>query len=127
MKLLWDFNIWTDKVVPARRPDIVVIYHVDNKVQLIDVSIPADQHIVLKENEKTEKYQDLRIELERLWKKKTSVIPIIVGVLGAISKKFSVYVDCLDLHAVKYFQLQRLALLGTATILRRMLQLSGAR
>ena len=53
-------------------------------------------------------------------------MPIVVGALGAISKQFSAYVDCLDLYDVKYFQLQRLALLGTATILRQVLQLSGS-
>ena len=125
VKLLWDFNIWTDKVIPARHPDIVVINKLVNTVQLIDVSIPADRHIVSKENEKIENYQDLRIELERLWKKKTFVTPIVIGTIGAISKKFFQYVDLLDLHDVKYFHLQRLALLGAASILRRVLQLSG--
>ena len=122
VKLLWDFNIWTDKVISAHRPDIVVINKLDNTAQLIDVSIPADCHIVSKENEKIEKYQDLRIELERLWQKKTFVIPIVIGALGALSKKFSHYVNLLHLRDVKYFHLQRL---GTASILHRVLQLSG--
>ena len=55
----------------------------------------------------------LRIEHERLWKKKTSVTSIVIGAFGAVSKKFSQYVDLLDLHNVKYLHLQRLALLGT--------------
>ena len=44
-------------------------------MSLIDVVVPADKHISAKEEEKIIKYQDLRIELERLWKKKTTVIP----------------------------------------------------
>ena len=125
VKLLWDFNIYTDRVISARRPDIVVINKFDNTVQLIDVSIPADRHIVSKENEKIEKYQNLRIELERIWHKKTSVTPIVIGALGAVSKKFTLYVDLLNLQDIKYFHLQRLAMLGTASILHRVLQLSG--
>ena len=125
VKLWWDFNIWTDKVISAHRPDIVVINKLDNAVQLIDVSIPANCHIVTKENEKIEKYQDLRIELERLWQKKTFVIPIVIGKLGTFSKKFPHYVDLLHLRDVKYFHLQRLALLGMASIFHRVLQLSG--
>ena len=101
VKFLWNFNIWTDKVISARHPDIIVINKLDNTVQLIDVSIPADCHIVSKENEKKEKYQDLRIKLERLSLKKTFVIPIVTGALGALSKKFSQYVDILNLHEVK--------------------------
>ena len=66
----------------------------------------------------------LRIEHERLWKK-TSVTSIVIGAFGAVSKKFSQYVDLLDLHDVKYLHLQRLALLGTTSILCLMLQLSG--
>ena len=50
-----------------------------------------------KENEKIEKYQGLRIELERLWQRKTFVIPIVICALGALSKKFSHYVDLLHL------------------------------
>jgi len=38
-------------VISARRPDIAVINKLDNTVELIDVSIPADRHIVSKENE----------------------------------------------------------------------------
>ena len=125
VKLLWDFNIWTDKVISARRLDIVVINKLDNTAQPIDVSIPADCHIVSKEIEKIEKYQDLRIELERLWQKKTFVIPIVIGALGALSKKFSHHVDLLHLRDVKYFHLQRHSLLGKVSILRRVLQLSG--
>ena len=30
VKLLWDFNIWTDKVISARCPDIIVINKLDN-------------------------------------------------------------------------------------------------
>ena len=116
--------MWTDKLIPAHHPDIVLIDKLDNAVQLIDVSIPADHHIVSKENEKIEKYQDLRIELEMLWKKKTSVTLIVIGTLSAISKTFTQYVDLLNLLDVKYFHLQRLALLGTASILRWVLQLS---
>ena len=124
VKLSWDFNIWTDKLISACRPNIVVVNKLDNTAQLIDVSIPADCHIVSKENEKIEKYEDFRIELERLWQKKTFVIPIVIDALGALSK-FSYYVDLLHLCDVKYFHLQRLTLLETASVLCLVLQLSG--
>ena len=66
VKILWDFNIFV-QVISVRRPNIVVIDKVSSVVTLIDVSIPADKHSTVKEEEKLSKYQDLRIELERLW------------------------------------------------------------
>jgi hypothetical protein len=33
------------------------------------------------------KYKDLQIEIERLWKTKVEIIPIIVGAKGTISKQ----------------------------------------
>ena len=39
---------------------------------------------------------------ERLWQKKISIIPVLIGILGAISKKFTMYVDLLDLQDVNF-------------------------
>jgi len=49
---------------------------------LIDVAIPSNFNAGDKETEKITKYPDLRIELERLWKMRTSVVPMIIGALG---------------------------------------------
>ena len=70
VKILWDVNIYTDKLIHARRPDIVVVDKSARKVTLIDMTIPADKNILEKEKEKVVKYQDLRIELQRIWKMK---------------------------------------------------------
>ena len=44
-KILWDFNIYTDRHISARRPDIVYIDK-DAKVALvIDIAVPADCHV----------------------------------------------------------------------------------
>ena len=69
----------------TRRPDIVVINKVAGSISLIDVAIPADKHISVKEEEKLTKYQHLQIELERLWRKKTTVIPMEIGALGSVT------------------------------------------
>ena len=42
MKILWDFNIHTDKVIHHRRPDIVVVNSADKTVEIIDVAITGD-------------------------------------------------------------------------------------
>jgi len=38
-----------------------------------------------------EKYTDLRRELQRLWKVKTKVVPIVIGVLGTVTKSLNGY------------------------------------
>ena len=35
---------------------------------------------------RTDKYQDLRIELRRLWDKPVEIVPLIIGALGTIPK-----------------------------------------
>jgi len=76
-----------DHFITARRPDIIVIDKDVSLTVLIHVSIPAEKIISASEEEKITKYQDLRIELERLWKTKTKIVPIVVRALGSISKR----------------------------------------
>ena len=55
-----------------------------------------------------------------MWNVKTSVIPVIIGATGTISKSFRKYVsDILGNHVVE--QLQKTAILGTAQILWKVL------
>ena len=50
-KLLWDFNIQTDHLIPARRPDLIIIIKNEN-LKIVDFAVPADHRINLKESEK---------------------------------------------------------------------------
>ena len=66
------------------------------------------------------KYEDLTIEIQRMWNVKTRVIPVIIGATGTISKSFRKYVsDIPGNHDAK--ELQKTAILGTAHILRKVL------
>ena len=51
-KILWDFDIQTDKVIEQWRPDIVCINKQKRKCQITDFAIPGDQNIAIKEQEK---------------------------------------------------------------------------
>ena len=66
-KLLYDFNVKTDKKISARRPDIVVVDKKERRTTLIDVACTGDKNVEDKETEKVNKYQDLKIELQRKW------------------------------------------------------------
>jgi hypothetical protein len=87
---------------------------------LIDVAISGDKNVFKKEAEKILKYNDLTVEIQRMWNVKTKVIPVIIGATGTISKTFRKYVsNTPGNHKVK--ELQKTAILGTAHILRKVL------
>jgi hypothetical protein len=87
---------------------------------LIDVAISVDRNVIKKEADKILKYKDLTIEKQRMLIVKTKVIPVIIGATGTISKSFRKYVSNIPRnHEVK--ELQKIAVLGTAHILRKVL------
>ena len=53
--------------------------------------------------------------------RKIEIIPIVIGALGAISRKLDKWIEKLDVH-IRIELLQKTALLGTARILRRSLE-----
>jgi len=54
-KILWDFQIQTDKLVMASQPDIVLVHKLKKKTVVIDVAIPSNRDIKKKEHKKLEK------------------------------------------------------------------------
>jgi hypothetical protein len=58
---------------------------------IIDVAIRVDRNVNKKEAEKSLKYKDLTIEIQRMWNVKSRVIPVIIGETGTISKSFRKY------------------------------------
>ena len=79
-----------------------------------------------KEQEKIDKCQDLRIELGKLWKLKTEVVPVVVGSLGTISHNLKFYLKKIDIPIVTSC-FQKTAILGTVFILRRVVGISEFR
>jgi hypothetical protein len=87
---------------------------------LIDVAIPGDRNVILKEAEKILKHKDLTVEIQRMLNVKTRVIPVITGTTGTISKSFRKYVSTIPgNYEVK--ELRKTTILGTAHILRKVL------
>ena len=122
VKILWDFKIQTDNEIQARRPDIVIHDKSNKSCYIIDVAIPGDARVPQKEAEKIEKYSDLRRELQKLWKFKAKVVPIVVGALGTVSKSLTGYLKEIKV-STKIQVIQKSALLGTARILRKVLEI----
>ena len=119
IKILYDFNIYTDKKIKHRRPDLVVVNKEEGKTLLIDVACPMDHNIQSKEKEKVDHYLELKFELERLWKTKIEIVPIVIGALGAVTENLQKSLKKIGLKHVQVHQLQKCVLLKTGNILRK--------
>ena len=85
-KLLWDFDIHTSHLISARRPDLIIINQKKRTCKIVDLAVHADHRIKLKECEKKVKYINLARELKKLWNMQVTIIPIVIGVFGTVTK-----------------------------------------
>uniref|UniRef100_A0A1X7TF73 Uncharacterized protein n=1 Tax=Amphimedon queenslandica TaxID=400682 RepID=A0A1X7TF73_AMPQE len=78
--------------------------------------------VTKKEEENVNKYQDLRLEIIRLWSlRQVDIIPVVVGALGAVSRNIERCSEKLGV-AIRVEHIQKTVLLGTANIIRRTIQ-----
>ena len=89
---------------------------------LIDIAVPGESRVEAKEIEKVQKYQDLARELRKLWQVKVKVAPVVVGALGTIPKALEKHFKEIG-TSVRVELLQKAALLGTARILRKTVEI----
>ena len=121
-KLLWDFNIQMDHLIPARRPELIINKTKKRKkkrtCKIVDFAVPADHRINLKECEKKDKYLDLAKELKKLSNMQVKIIPIVIGAFGTAIKGLLKGLEDLGVCGRVGIN-QTTALLRTARILRR--------
>ena len=75
-----------EKEVTANKSDITIENQKEKICTLIDVAIPADRDVVQKEAEKKLKYKRLCIEIKRMWNLKCTIIPVINGTSGIVTR-----------------------------------------
>ena len=85
-------------------------------------AVPYDSRVDVKETEKIEKYQDLARELRKIWKKQVKVIPIIIGPLETTQKMLRKRLEDIGIET-KIVELQKSAILCSARILRKVLEI----
>ena len=122
VKMLWDFNMQTDHIIQHRRPEIFVLYKTERKCHLIDIAVPANKKIEMKEQEKIDSYIKLRREVKKIWNlSQVMVVPVAIGSLGVTSKRLKDWLKKLDVNSsIKLFQ--KTTLLGTVKIERLVLE-----
>ena len=60
-----DFEIKTDLLISARRPDLVIISQKKRTGRILDFTVSADHRVKLKESQKNGKYLDLARDLKK--------------------------------------------------------------
>ena len=125
-KVQWDFDIHTDHLISARRPDLIIINNKKKKrtCKIVDFTVPADHSIKLKECEKKDKYLDLPRELKKLWNMQVIIITIVIGEFGTVTKGLLKGLEDLEVGG-RVETIQTTALLRTASIPRRVLETWG--
>ena len=127
-KLLWDFNIENDHLIPARRPGLIIIDKKKKKKErickIVDFAVSVDHRINLKECEKMDKYLDLARELKKLWNMKVTIVPIVIDALGTITKGLLKGLEDLEVGG-RVETIQTTALQRTARFLRRVVETCG--
>ena len=151
-KLLWDFDIHTDRRIWVRRSDLIIIKKTtkkkNNKKQkkqttktknkqtnkkkqqtnrnckIVDFAVPNDHRIKLKESEKKDKYLDLAGELKKMWNMQVTIIPIVIGAFGTATKGLLKGLEDLEVGG-RVETIQTATLLRSARILRRVLETWG--
>ena len=86
--------------------------------KIVDFAVLADHRINLKECETKDKYLDLARELKKLWNMKVTIVPIVIGALGTITKGLLKGLEDLEVGG-QVETIQTTALLRTTRILRR--------
>ena len=114
-KILWDFKIQTDHLIPTRRLDLVEI-NKKKSGQSMDFAVSVDHRGKMRESKKIDKYLHLARELKMLWNTMVIVILIVVSMLGTIPKSLKIIIRG------KIETIQTTSLLISARILRRVLE-----
>ena len=114
--ILWYFTVLTDKKIDANRTDIIIKNHEERTCIIMDVAVPSDQNISLKEFQKFSKYKDLEIEVTEMWKLMTKTIPVVIGALGMTKKGTQNFIDQIP-GKPSFQEMQKIVLTSTSNIL----------
>lgn len=90
----WDRPMHTDRTVDYNRSEILLIDKKLKTAKIIDIAVPLTNNIQRSEAEKATKYENLAIEVKRVWQlNKVSIYPVVISAEGFISKKLKKNLD----------------------------------
>jgi len=118
--IVWDVLVVTDRTILANRPGKLLYDKREKTCLLIEIVIPDDSNGNNKETEKLNKYKDLEIAFNRVWKARAKIVPFIIGALGTVKKGLAQNLQLLPAHR-SATELQKVTLKSTAQSFRLVL------
>jgi len=113
---MWNQAAHKDREVTTNRPDMIIKNNKEKRCTLIDVAIPADRNVVQKEAEKKLKYKNSCIEIQRMWNLKCTIIPVIIGATGIVTRSLRKKLKAVPgKHSID--SPQKTAIIGTSHII----------
>ena len=89
--------------------------------KIVDFADPAGHRIKLEECEKKQMYLNFARELKKLWNIQVTIIPVVIGAFGIVTKRLLKGLEELEVGG-RVETIQTTELLRTARILRRVLE-----
>jgi hypothetical protein len=84
--MLWNQKVKKARTIPNNKTDIVIRGNETGTRVLINVAISRDRNVIKKEAEKIKKYEDLIVQIQRMWNLKTKLTPVMIEATGNASK-----------------------------------------
>ena len=107
--------------IVARRHDLIIFNKKERTRGFVNFAVPVDHRLKLKEYEKRNMYLDLARDFKKLWNMKVTIIPIVIGTLGTITKGLVQGLEDLEITG-RVERIQTTVLLRSVIILRRVLK-----
>ena len=118
LEIWWDRGVTTLTKIPHNRPDLIIWDSNTNECKIIDICVPLDTNLELRDTTKRNNYIELIDQLQRIYSRyKYCIVPIIIEALGKITKKLKENLRKTGISGDRIDGLirnmQKLALLGT--------------
>ena len=84
--------------------------------------VPSDRNTSGKVAEKLSKYKDMEIEVTKMWGMKTQIVHVVIEALRVVKKGIKKQIDKIPGN-INVTELQKIALLGSAHILGKVLSM----
>ena len=120
-------EIWWDKIIDTpgkinhNRPDIV-LWELDTKVcKIIDICVPLDFNVALRETTKRDNYTPLVGQLKKMYPGYTNtIIPVVIGALGTVPHKLKENLEKIGIQGIEstISRMQKMAILGSINIIK---------
>ena len=119
-EIWWDIPIQTTVKLEHYRPDLVILNRVDNECTIVDFSVPWEENIYSKEEQKITNYTPLAREMSKMHRMSTKIVPIVLGGLGTVPNSLLGNLTKLNIPDI-IGGLQTTVLISTHNMLRKVL------